>query len=175
LSRKDALKITTFHANAREEAKSALEITLRLLAQASPTERRFGGVLCVLRRSSSSGFDRVLHEKIGEPPAEKVGRYELLSEEKPRRITRNPGHFLSWQTRCLANQEYQGGVRAEDGSGDWFAGFSGLTEEADECFIFIWLVRMRMLTFERAVALAKISNNQLFLHATVTDLLPLAV
>ncbi|MEK7632737.1 MAG: hypothetical protein AAB473_03025 [Patescibacteria group bacterium] len=167
------MNIIAFNQNAQRGAEATLTVVLRLLVEAGITNRT-GGFLCV-GRTGDSGFSYPLHRKIGEVPnEEKSSRCEQLSKEKVDRLRRSRSDVLSWQSRCDERGEFQGGVRSESDGGDyWYAGFSGLPAEADECFCLIFLIRMRMLTFEAAVERAKISNNTTFFRATVADLLPL--
>jgi hypothetical protein len=100
----------------------------------------------------------------GEIKQEKIGTncgpQELFrrrnSGEKVLRLSWNPMHWLSWESRDEDNKFWGGAVRLTA----WLiVGFSGMPQEADEAAILYLGVRTGLCTLAYANRLAAISNN----------------
>lgn len=113
-----------------------------------------GGLFTLKDRNGRFVFST--HE-IGEVPAKKVTKYRNLSREKADRLTANPDHISSWQSRDPEEKKYGGAILV----GDLILSFSGLTEHGDETVMLLTAMKILEGRFDprRLYEIAEISNN----------------
>ena len=90
-------------------------------------EGRMGGYLCIY--DPNRLFDR--QQLIGEPDRAKAPKYQSFAREKAFRLSQNPDHLTSWESRDVENEQYGGAIRLPSGL---IISFSGMPEAVDTAF-----------------------------------------
>lgn len=122
---------------------------------------RQSGYLCVYLMSEGGDKSQlILHQAIGDVPADKVRSYREVSKNKcwTLSVNRSQGHVSTFQSRDPANNKWAGGIVV----GNLAVAFSGLKELVDEAVVLTACVQCHLLKKEEALAIAKISDNPHF-------------
>lgn len=135
---------------------------MNVIAKLPPEEaEREGGYFCLVEQANH--FVPVAVALIGEVTnPEKRQKYFDYAREKATRLGNVPlpTHVSSWLTRNPEKNKWGGGIKA----GNYYMAFSGLPELADEAAMLLAAWRLGWLTKDQADAIAKQSNNQIFLE-----------
>lgn len=125
---------------------------------------RMGGYLCVAEGETGNPHFTVLVG--GHVNQEKLPKYYHLSHEKAVRLSQNPTHVSSFQSRDGKNQ-FGGAVRTLDGL---IYSFSGFPELIDEALVLVLMqlgakyrIREKTKTIEHHCnVIAELSNNKFY-------------
>lgn len=125
-----------------------------------PNEEREGGYFCLFERSEAEPAPPVIVALIGKVPnPQKKAKYFSFSQEKALRLASHSEHLSSWLSRDPDNDKWGGAIVA----GGYYLSFSGLPELADEAVMLLVGLRLGLLTWEEATAIAEKSDNHIFL------------
>ena len=127
-----------------------------------PGEKHQGGYLSLLEAGRKNARPPLTTTLIGVVQSwRKRRKYHRLAPEKGVRLNKNLTHSSSFQSRD-GEKKWGGAIRA----GKYILAFSGLPELADETVVLLVALRIGLLTWDEAVAIAQLSSNDVFLKNT---------
>ncbi len=88
-----------------------------------------GGYFCIADNKTGEPLDLV---KLGEMKQTKEGRYEMLAQEKARRLAEHSAHRTSYESRNPQLDRWGGAIKVSH-----IFSFSGLSEALDEALVLV--------------------------------------
>lgn len=133
---------------------------LRYVVEHAETDGRAGGCFGMFPKGR---FGKIgppaIFRLIGRVAPGKHGLAKRRAREKPRRLSRHPEHFSSFQSRNERRDWWGGAIATHT----CYLSFSGLPELCDEALVLIVARLLGLLTNKQARRIASISKNKLFI------------
>lgn len=95
-----------------------------------------------------------------ETSGQRAAQFIHFGTEKAIRLSKNPDHQTSWQSRDVDAKQYGGAIRIAFNGGYFIFSFSGLPECWDEALMLGVAIRMKWMTREDAHSIAHESTRR---------------
>ena len=148
-------------------AKKAAEVLEELAVTFEIVGRLFGkgrqyGAFCMLGHTDLQYMPRTVSMLYGDMPD--ATRCYYLATEKVARLSRNPEHVSSFQSRAPDEDKYGGAIRLPKARSPiiGFMAWSSFPELVDEAYMLAVAMEAGLMTFDDAVVIANVSNNEFF-------------